>query len=154
MRSTNKANCSSAAPCSGCDAHWHEMKQRRQDASSAEKQQKRASETQALGNSNWKAVKSAVSSGRKKRGEQEQKATQPAGLTSRSSETGRTSVVGLDCEMVGVGPGGHRSALARISIVNSAGNALLDTFVAPKERVTDYRTSVSGVTQENLKVSA
>jgi RNA exonuclease 4 len=130
------------------------MKPKRRDASSAEKQQKKASKTQALGNSNWKAIQSAVSTGRKKRGKHEQKATQPAGLAPRGSETGRTSVVGLDCEMVGVGPGGHRSALARVSIVNSAGNALLDTFVAPKERVTDYRTSVSGVTQENLKVSA
>lgn len=41
--------------------------------------------------------------------------------------------------MVGVGPGGERSALARVCVVNSEGNVLLDTFVQPKEHVTDYR---------------
>jgi hypothetical protein len=36
------------------------------------------------------------------------------------------------------------------SQVNAAGNVLLDTFVAQKESVTDYRTWVSGVTPQHL----
>lgn len=41
-----------------------------------------------------------------------------------------TKQLALDCEMVGIGPGGHRSALARCSIVNKHGEVLLDTFGA------------------------
>ncbi|KAI9324730.1 hypothetical protein BDR26DRAFT_828088 [Obelidium mucronatum] len=52
----------------------------------------------------------------------------------------------IDCEMVGVGLHGEQSELARVSIVNFHGHPLLDTFVIPRERVTDYRTHVSGIT--------
>ena len=53
--------------------------------------------------------------------------------------------IALDCEMVGVGPGGWTSALARVCIVNHTGNVLLDTHVAVEEPVTDFRTKYSGV---------
>lgn len=59
--------------------------------------------------------------------------------------------VAMDCEFVGVGPDGRESALARISIVNFFGHVLLDKFVKPKERVTDWRTWVSGVTPRHMK---
>ncbi len=59
--------------------------------------------------------------------------------------------VALDCEFVGVGPGGFESALARVSIVDYDNVVLLDTFVNVIEDVTDYRTFVSGITEENLK---
>ena len=59
--------------------------------------------------------------------------------------------VAIDCEMVGVGPRGTGNALARVSIVNWHGHVVLDTFVKPKERVTDYRTWVSGVRPGDLK---
>lgn len=52
--------------------------------------------------------------------------------------------IAIDCEFVGVGSD-DRSALARVSLVNFYGVVLLDTFVKPKERVTDWRTWVSGV---------
>eukprot|EP00894_Picocystis_sp_ML_P005081 jgi/Pico_ML_1/55598/g1264.t1 len=39
--------------------------------------------------------------------------------------------------MVGVGEGGVRSALARVSVVNYYGNVLLDTFVKVIEKVCD-----------------
>ena len=59
--------------------------------------------------------------------------------------------IAIDCEMVGVGgPRYERSALARISIVNFHGHCLLDSFVTPKERVTDWRTWVSGVSPHNM----
>ncbi|KAJ1528236.1 REX4, RNA exonuclease 4 [Cladochytrium tenue] len=50
--------------------------------------------------------------------------------------------------MVGVGPDGERSILARASLVNYHGHPVLDVFVVPTEPVTDYRTHVSGVTPE------
>ncbi|KAL6749604.1 ribonuclease H-like domain-containing protein [Haematococcus lacustris] len=56
----------------------------------------------------------------------------------------------MDCEMVGVGPDGLRSALARVAVVNSEGHVLLDRFVRPKERVVDYRTQYSGVRPADL----
>ncbi|KWU46858.1 ribonuclease H-like protein, partial [Rhodotorula sp. JG-1b] len=57
----------------------------------------------------------------------------------------------MDCEMVGVGPEGIESTLARVSIVNYHGCTILDRFVRPREKVTDYRTWVSGVREEDLR---
>jgi len=65
-----------------------------------------------------------------------------------------TNIVGLDCEMVGVGEDGQDSILARISIVNHHGHAIYDKFVKPTEAVTDYRTAFSGVRPHNLKEGA
>jgi hypothetical protein len=47
--------------------------------------------------------------------------------------------IGLDCEFVGVGPGGKRSVLARVSVVSSDGTCKLDTYVQVREKVTDFR---------------
>ncbi|KAF9279740.1 3'-5' exonuclease [Mortierella antarctica] len=58
--------------------------------------------------------------------------------------------VGIDCEMVGVGPEGIHSALARVSIVNFYGVTILDLYVRPVEFVTDFRTAVSGITPKHL----
>jgi RNA exonuclease 4 len=52
--------------------------------------------------------------------------------------------------MVGLGPLGSESALARVSVVNYHGHVLMDTFVQPRERVTDWRTWVSGVREVDL----
>ncbi|KAM0756574.1 ribonuclease H-like protein [Meredithblackwellia eburnea MCA 4105] len=65
------------------------------------------------------------------------------------SETGQ--YLAIDCEMVGVGPSGVESTLARVSIVNYHGVVVLDEFVRPREKVTDYRTWVSGIREENLR---
>lgn len=83
--------------------------------------------------------------------------------------------IALDCEMVGVGAPvltssnhshmHHRSSssrhpslpkletessLARVSLINYDGELILDAFVRQKERVTDYRTFVSGVRAEDV----
>merc|ERR1712126_513872 len=71
-------------------------------------------------------------------------------LVKNNSFKGVTKILGMDCEMVGVGTDGVDSILARVSIVNHFGNVLYDKFVAPREKVTDYRTSVSGVRPEDL----
>ncbi|CAO3597594.1 unnamed protein product [Absidia cylindrospora] len=69
----------------------------------------------------------------------------------KGKDAKRGKYVAIDCEMVGVGPEGKESALARASLVNYNGAVLLDIFVKPQEKVTDYRTFVSGITPELLK---
>jgi DNA polymerase III epsilon subunit-like protein len=59
--------------------------------------------------------------------------------------------VALDCEMVGVGPDGKRSALARIAIVNFYGTLLYESFVKPPERITDFRTALTGISPAHLR---
>jgi RNA exonuclease 4 len=62
--------------------------------------------------------------------------------------------VALDCEMVGVGDDGHRSVVARVTIIDWHGQTLMDEYVRPPEDVTDYRTFVSGVTRQDLESKA
>ena len=57
----------------------------------------------------------------------------------------------MDCEMVGVGINGEEHMLARVSIVNTHGHVIYDKYVAPQEKVIDYRTAVSGIRPENIK---
>ncbi|KAM9324235.1 RNA exonuclease 4 [Gastrophryne carolinensis] len=64
---------------------------------------------------------------------------------------GLTRTVAMDCEMVGVGNDGEESILARVSIVNQFGKCVYDKFVKPTERVTDYRTQVSGIRPQDIK---
>ncbi|KAL6764040.1 ribonuclease H-like domain-containing protein [Haematococcus lacustris] len=59
--------------------------------------------------------------------------------------------VALDCEMVGLGPRGCRSAVARVAVVDQHGEVLLDRWVRPEEPVTDYRTTWSGVRAADLR---
>ncbi|KAH8696097.1 hypothetical protein BGW36DRAFT_417384 [Talaromyces proteolyticus] len=68
---------------------------------------------------------------------------------SESAEIGK--YVAIDCEMVGVGPNPDKeSALARVSIVNWNGDQVYDSFVKPKEKVTDWRTYVSGIAPKHM----
>lgn len=66
----------------------------------------------------------------------------------------RTSIISLDCEMVGVGELGERSVLARVCIINWDHEILLDTYVKVDEKVTDYRTFVSGVRDADIQSDA
>lgn len=59
--------------------------------------------------------------------------------------------IAIDCEMVGVGPNGSKSALARVSIVNWEGKTVLDTHVRVLENVTDFRTFVSGIRAQDIE---
>lgn len=61
-----------------------------------------------------------------------------------------TTVVALDCEMVGTGPRGSCSELARCSILDYHGNVLYDKYVRPRRPVTDYRTRWSGIREHHL----
>lgn len=62
--------------------------------------------------------------------------------------TGLTDELALDCEMVECYH--HKSVLARISIVNLFGHPVLDRYVAPPSRVTDYRTKYSGIRRRDI----
>jgi len=62
-----------------------------------------------------------------------------------------TKALALDCEMVGVGEDGRKHALARVSIVNESGECIYDAFVKPSEKVTDYRTEVSGIRPKDIR---
>ncbi|KAI1775723.1 ribonuclease H-like domain-containing protein [Hypoxylon cercidicola] len=58
--------------------------------------------------------------------------------------------IALDCEMVGVGPEGRESVLARVSVVDFHGRQVYDSFVRPREYVTDWRTPITGITPKVL----
>lgn len=62
-----------------------------------------------------------------------------------------TTVVALDCEMVGTGPRGCCSELARCSILDYHGKILYDKYVQPRQPVTDYRTRWSGIRRHHLQ---
>jgi RNA exonuclease 4 len=58
--------------------------------------------------------------------------------------------------MVGVGPTPktareRNSALARVSVVNYHGVQIYDSYVIPKEEVTDWRTAVSGISPDLME---
>lgn len=72
-------------------------------------------------------------------------------LCQEKSSKELTNAIAIDCEMVGTGYGGSNSALARISIVNLYGHCVYDKYVKPIEKVTDYRTQVSGIRPEHLE---
>ena len=61
-----------------------------------------------------------------------------------------TKALAMDCEMVGVGPKGEESTVARVSLVNQHGRCVYDKHVRPAQPVTDYRTAVSGVRPTDL----
>nr|XP_021326351.1 apoptosis-enhancing nuclease [Danio rerio] len=85
-----------------------------------------------------------------------------SGFSSESSPptSGRSSpclridhsrIVAMDCEMVGTGPGGRRSEVARCSIVDYYGNVVYDSYILPQDPVTDYRTRWSGIRSHHLR---
>lgn len=61
-----------------------------------------------------------------------------------------TKFLAIDCEMVGTGPKGSVSQLARCSIVSYEGDVVYDRFIKPTVPVTDYRTRWSGIRQRDL----
>lgn len=61
-----------------------------------------------------------------------------------------TKYLAIDCEMVGVGPKGSISQLARCSVVSYEGDVVYDKFIKPPMPVTDYRTRWSGIRRSDL----
>lgn len=61
-----------------------------------------------------------------------------------------TKYLAIDCEMVGVGPKGSISQLARCSVVSYEGDVVYDKFIKPPMPITDYRTRWSGIRRSDL----
>lgn len=59
--------------------------------------------------------------------------------------------VAIDCEMVGTGPRGRVSELARCSVVSYHGDVLYDKYVRPEMPIVDYRTRWSGITPQHMR---
>lgn len=59
-------------------------------------------------------------------------------------------MVAIDCEMVGTGPKGHVSSLARCSIINYNGDVLYDEYILPPCHIVDYRTRWSGIRKHHM----
>ena len=60
-------------------------------------------------------------------------------------------MIGLDCEMVGLGNDGKYSALARACLVNFDGEVIYDKYVRPKGFITDFRTKYSGIRSKDMR---
>ena len=65
---------------------------------------------------------------------------------------GKQQYLAMDCEMVGTITGS--SVAARIVLIDWKGRPVFDKHMKPDETVTDYRTFVSGITEEDLKDAA
>lgn len=63
---------------------------------------------------------------------------------------GPSKYVAIDCEMVGTGPRGRVSELARCSVVSYSGDVLYDKYVRPEMPIVDYRTRWSGITRQHM----
>ncbi|XP_062318097.1 apoptosis-enhancing nuclease [Osmerus eperlanus] len=79
-------------------------------------------------------------------------ASPPAsGRSSPYNSSCQGMVVAMDCEMVGTGPGGRCSELARCSLLDYHGNVIYDKYIRPCQPVTDYRTRWSGIRKHHLQ---
>ncbi|XP_060858336.1 RNA exonuclease 4-like isoform X2 [Metopolophium dirhodum] len=69
----------------------------------------------------------------------------------QEKENNDIEVLAIDCEKIGVQQGNtHGNMLARVSIVNSKGEIIYDKFVKNTAKVTDYRTSLSGIQPKDI----
>lgn len=99
-------------------------------------------------------------SGSQKKGPQKSSSQKdaPQNFTSASTESKSSGafqqvpskMVAIDCEMVGTGPKGHVSSLARCSIVNYNGDVLYDEYILPPCPIVDYRTRWSGIRKQHM----
>ncbi|KAJ8339184.1 hypothetical protein SKAU_G00359700 [Synaphobranchus kaupii] len=87
---------------------------------------------------------------RRRRGTKTDQRSSDAALVKEHAFEGVTKAVAMDCEMVGVGPDCEESIVARVSLVNQFGKCIYDKYVKPTERVTDYRTAVSGIRPKDI----
>ncbi|KAJ7588743.1 hypothetical protein C8J56DRAFT_1077978, partial [Mycena floridula] len=59
----------------------------------------------------------------------------------------------ISCIAIGAGSGGTISMLARVAIVDYWGQTVLDNYVVPTVKVTDYRTATTGIQPSHLSGS-
>ena len=98
-------------------------------------------EAGAIGNSNWATLKAVIGAGQKK--DVHHKGSMPPAATDakRPQPLGPnfepTEVLAIDCEMVGVGPDGVRSSLARSASLAARLHARLSSPLAELFRQTN-----------------
>ncbi|CAL9201441.1 unnamed protein product [Musa hybrid cultivar] len=88
---------------------------------------------------------------RKERAEAALEASPSAFLSPTSTDCSLTDALAMDCEMVGVSIEGSKSAVGRVTLVNSWGNVVYDEYVRPIERIVDFRTKISGIRPRNMR---
>ncbi|KAK9691736.1 hypothetical protein RND81_09G215800 [Saponaria officinalis] len=59
--------------------------------------------------------------------------------------------IAMDCEMVGGGNDGTLNICARVCLIDEDENVIFHAYVLPQIPVTDYRSDVTGLTEEHLK---
>lgn len=101
--------------------------------------------------SNWSKLKSKVVGTKPAVNKESEETVVPEKKIAVVNEKTKALYVGLDCEMVGIGPNGTQSALARCCMVDFDGNVIYDEFVRPPGFVTDFRTKYSGVRKKDLR---
>ena len=101
--------------------------------------------------SNWSKLKSKVVGTKPTVNKESEETVVPEKKIAVVNEKTKALYVGLDCEMVGIGPNGTQSALARCCMVDFDGNVIYDEFVRPPGFVTDFRTKYSGVRKKDLR---
>ncbi|KAJ0985980.1 hypothetical protein J5N97_004336 [Dioscorea zingiberensis] len=116
----------------------------------AQLQQKLKSHRPRLASAEASATTSALGK-RKERPESEPEVSPASVLSPTSDDCSLTEALAMDCEMVGVSSDGTKSALGRVTLVNSWGNVVYDEYVRPMERVIDFRTKISGIHPRNLR---
>lgn len=67
---------------------------------------------------------------------------------SKNHKLHNNEAVAIDCEFV---KSGDEELLARISIVNDHGQCLLDSYVRPTQKITDYLTEITGISFLHIK---
>ncbi|KAK4180864.1 ribonuclease H-like domain-containing protein [Triangularia setosa] len=77
--------------------------------------------------------------------------SQPNQGLSPTASLEKTKYLAIDCEMVGIGPGGVDSSLARVSITDFHGAQIYDSYVLQRGKVTDWRTPVSGIAPKHMR---
>eukprot|EP00538_Stauroneis_constricta_P013319 CAMPEP_0119546624 /NCGR_PEP_ID=MMETSP1352-20130426/961_1 /TAXON_ID=265584 /ORGANISM="Stauroneis constricta, Strain CCMP1120" /LENGTH=333 /DNA_ID=CAMNT_0007591345 /DNA_START=234 /DNA_END=1235 /DNA_ORIENTATION=+ len=119
-------------------------------ASASKAAQKKNTSSNSNSNNKNSNIKNKNGKNKKnKKGKYNKQKQQEAKLT----QADKARYVAMDCEMVGVGPRGYQSMLARVTCIGWDGNVLLDEFVKPTQPVTNYRTHISGITEQDLTLA-
>jgi len=114
--------------------------------SSSESSSSESSATKSTRRKKKNTQRHKTASRQQRQQQQHQQQQQQPDLTPEEAE----KFIALDCEMVGIGPLGRKSALARVTLVDWNGNIVFDEYIQQQDEVTDYRTFVSGITPQIL----
>ncbi|KAJ4727527.1 RNA exonuclease 4 [Melia azedarach] len=78
-------------------------------------------------------------------------AESPKKISGLVDKNGTARAVAIDCEMVGGGSDGSLDLCARVCLVDEDENVIFHAYVQPQIPVANYRSEVTGLTEERLK---